>query len=59
VFVPVLDDRDLASHLVWSSSSRLVTDVWVAGVAWCATGVRLGRRQAREVQARAERLAVS
>lgn len=31
VFVPTLEDTDLVSHLVWSSTSRLVTDVWVAG----------------------------
>jgi 5-methylthioadenosine/S-adenosylhomocysteine deaminase len=31
-FVPLLDDGMLLEHLVWSASSRLVTDVWVAGV---------------------------
>ena len=31
-FVPLLDDGMLVEHLVWSASSRLVTDVWVAGV---------------------------
>ena len=31
-FVPLLDDAMLLEHLVWSASSRLVTDVWVAGV---------------------------
>jgi 5-methylthioadenosine/S-adenosylhomocysteine deaminase len=30
-FVPVLDDRDLIAHAVWSASRRLVRDVWVAG----------------------------
>ena len=30
-FVPLLDDAMLLEHLVWSASSRLVTDVWVAG----------------------------
>ncbi len=30
-FVPLLDDAMLVEHLVWSASSRLVTDVWVAG----------------------------
>jgi 5-methylthioadenosine/S-adenosylhomocysteine deaminase len=30
-FVPLLDDQQLIEHLVWSGSSRLVTDVWVAG----------------------------
>jgi len=31
-FVPLLDDTMLIEHLVWSASSRLVTDVWVGGV---------------------------
>jgi 5-methylthioadenosine/S-adenosylhomocysteine deaminase len=31
VFVPLLDDDQLIEHLVWSGSSRLVTDVWVGG----------------------------
>lgn len=30
-FVPLLDDEQLVEHLVWSASSRLVTDVWVEG----------------------------
>jgi len=30
-FVPLLDDGMLIEHLVWSGSSRLVTDVWVGG----------------------------
>jgi 5-methylthioadenosine/S-adenosylhomocysteine deaminase len=30
-FVPWLEDVQLVEHLVWSGSSRLVTDVWVAG----------------------------
>ncbi len=30
-FVPLLEDAQLVEHLVWSASSRLVTDVWVAG----------------------------
>ena len=30
-FVPLLDDAMLIEHLVWSASSRLVTDVWVGG----------------------------
>jgi hypothetical protein len=29
---------DLVSHLVWSASSRLVTDVWVAGTRVVADG---------------------
>ena len=31
VFVPWLEDAQLVDHLVWAASSRLVTDVWVAG----------------------------
>jgi 5-methylthioadenosine/S-adenosylhomocysteine deaminase len=31
-FVPLLDDVMLVEHLVWSASSRLITDVWVGGV---------------------------
>jgi 5-methylthioadenosine/S-adenosylhomocysteine deaminase len=31
VFVPLHSDAQLVDHLVWSASSRLVTDVWVAG----------------------------
>ena len=60
VFVPVLDDRDLVSHLVWSSSSRLVDDVWVAGTQVVADGVCTSvdvERASHEVQARAGRLA--
>jgi 5-methylthioadenosine/S-adenosylhomocysteine deaminase len=30
-FVPLLEDAQLTEHLVWSASSRLVTEVWVAG----------------------------
>ena len=30
-FVPMFDDAMLIEHLVWSASSRLVTDVWVGG----------------------------
>jgi 5-methylthioadenosine/S-adenosylhomocysteine deaminase len=30
-FVPLLADMMLIEHLVWSASSRLVTDVWVGG----------------------------
>lgn len=60
VFVPALDDSDFFSHLVWSSSSRLVTDVWVAGRRVVEDGRCVSvdvERAAREVQARAERLA--
>jgi 5-methylthioadenosine/S-adenosylhomocysteine deaminase len=59
-FVPTLDDGDLTSHLVWSSSSRLVTDVWVAGRRVVERGACVSvdvERASREVQARAERLA--
>jgi 5-methylthioadenosine/S-adenosylhomocysteine deaminase len=57
---PIVTDRDVVSHLVWAASSRLVTDVWVAGRAVVAAGacttvdVPLARR---EVQERAARLA--
>jgi len=62
VFVPTLSDRDLVSHLVWSASSRLVENVWVAGKrvvkdSRCMT-VDVPRALG-EVQARAERLAVA
>src|SRR5581483_1161839 len=62
VFVPVLDDGDLVSHLVWSSSSRLVTDVWVDGRRVVEGGRCVSadvERASREVQVRAERLARS
>jgi 5-methylthioadenosine/S-adenosylhomocysteine deaminase len=59
-FVPLLDDAMLVEHLVWSASSRLVTDVWVDGVQVvsdrrCLT-VDAARARA-EVEARARRLA--
>jgi 5-methylthioadenosine/S-adenosylhomocysteine deaminase len=60
VFVPVLDGRDLVSHLVWSSSSRLVEDVWVAGKQVVADGACTSvdvERASHEVQLRAARLA--
>ena len=58
-FVPLLDDGQMIEHLVWSASSRLVTDVWVAGVPvvvsqQCLT-VDVGRAR-REVEERALRL---
>jgi 5-methylthioadenosine/S-adenosylhomocysteine deaminase len=59
-FVPVVEDRDLLSHLVWSAGSRLVTDVWVAGEQVVAEGRCLtvdGERARAEVQQRALRLA--
>ncbi len=59
-FVPLLEDARLIEHLVWSASSRLVTDVWVAGrqvvEAGRCTTVDL-RRACEEVEARARRLA--
>jgi 5-methylthioadenosine/S-adenosylhomocysteine deaminase len=59
-FTPLLDDRDVVSHLAWSASSRLVTDVWVAGErvvrgGSCATVDE--ERARREVTVRARRLA--
>jgi len=59
-FVPLLDDTMLTEHLVWSASSRLVTDVWVGGVPVVADRevltVDVDRARA-EVGARAARLA--
>jgi 5-methylthioadenosine/S-adenosylhomocysteine deaminase len=59
-FVPLLDDAMLVEHLVWSASSRLVTDVWVAGAQVVSDGevttVDLDRARA-EVGKRAARLA--
>ena len=59
-FVPLVEDRDLVSHLVWSASSRLVSDVWVAGRQVVAGGECLtvdSEQAAREVEQRARRLA--
>ncbi len=59
-FVPLVDDRDLLSHLVWSASSRLVADVWVGGRQVVADGRCLTvdeERARREVQDRAASLA--
>jgi 5-methylthioadenosine/S-adenosylhomocysteine deaminase len=59
-FVPLLDDAQLIEHLVWSASSRLVTDVWVDGTAVVSDGRCLtvdDQRARHEVQVRAERLA--
>jgi 5-methylthioadenosine/S-adenosylhomocysteine deaminase len=61
-FVPIVDERDLVSHLVWSASSRLVSDVWVAGRQVVAAGECLTvdfERAAHEVERRARRLAGS
>ncbi len=63
-FVPMLDgdrseDDRMVEHLVWSASSRLVTDVWVAGVPVVTAGECLTvdvERARREVEARARRL---
>jgi 5-methylthioadenosine/S-adenosylhomocysteine deaminase len=59
-FVPIVDESDVVSHLLWSSSSRLVKDVWVGGRQVVRDGrcVTVGEREARaEVQRRAERIA--
>jgi 5-methylthioadenosine/S-adenosylhomocysteine deaminase len=58
-FVPLLEDAQMIEHLVWSASSRLVTDVWVAGVPVVAAGRCLTvdvERARHEVEARARRL---
>jgi 5-methylthioadenosine/S-adenosylhomocysteine deaminase len=59
-FTPALDDDQLIAHLAWGASSRLVTDVWVAGrqvvdVGACTTID--GSIARRELVARARRLA--
>jgi 5-methylthioadenosine/S-adenosylhomocysteine deaminase len=59
-FVPLLEDAQLIEHLVWSSQSRLISDVWVGGNQVVADGECLtveGPRARREVQRRAHRLA--
>ena len=61
-FVPLLEDAQLIEHLVWSSQSRLISDVWVGGNQVVADGECLtveGPRARREVQRRAHRLAGS
>ncbi len=61
-FVPVLADADLMAHLVWSSASHLVADVWVGGRQVVAAGVCTSVdtvEAARQVQARAARLAAA
>ena len=45
VFVPWLKDAQLVDHLVWAASSRLVTDVWVAGRQVVESGVHHRRRR--------------
>jgi 5-methylthioadenosine/S-adenosylhomocysteine deaminase len=60
--VPVLDESDLVSHLLWSSSSRLVRDVWVGGrqVVRDGTCLTVDDAEARaQVQQRALRIAES
>lgn len=59
-FVPVVDPGDIVAHTVWSASSRLVTDVWVAGRHVVEDGVCTTVDEAearRQVQDRAVRLA--
>ena len=58
-FVPLLEDDHLIEHAVWAASSRLVTDVWVAGRQMVADGQCLtvdGTEARRQVEARARRL---
>jgi 5-methylthioadenosine/S-adenosylhomocysteine deaminase len=58
-FVPLLEDDHLIEHAVWAASSRLVTDVWVAGRQVVADGQCLtvdGTEARRQVEARARRL---
>ncbi len=59
-FTPLVEERDLLSHLLWSASSRLVEAVWVDGdqVVGDGRALRVDEERARaEVQARARRLA--
>ncbi|MDQ6637245.1 MAG: amidohydrolase [Candidatus Dormibacteraeota bacterium] len=59
-FVPLVEPQDVCSHLLWSASSRLISDVWVAGKQVVANGECLTvdrERAQREVQLRAVRLA--
>ncbi len=61
-FVPLLDDGMLVEHLVWSASSRLVTDVWVGGVPVVVDRVHATvdvERARHEVARRAARLAAA
>jgi 5-methylthioadenosine/S-adenosylhomocysteine deaminase len=60
VFAPIVEERDLISHLVWSASSRLVESVWIEGEQVFAGGraLRVDEERARhEVSQRARRLA--
>jgi 5-methylthioadenosine/S-adenosylhomocysteine deaminase len=58
-FTPTLNTDELIAHLVWAASSRLVTDVWVAGrqvvVAGTCTSIDAAAARA-EVTRRAHRL---
>ena len=59
-FVPMLEDAQLIEHLVWSSQSRLISDVWVGGNQVVADGECRtvdGQKARHEVQRRAHRLA--
>ena len=59
-FVPLVRPRDLCSHLLWSASSRLITDVWVGGQHVVSNGDCLTvdkERAQHQVQLRALRLA--
>ena len=61
-FVPMLGDDRMVEHLVWSASSRLVTDVWVAGVPVVVAGECLTvdvDRACHEVETRARRLSMA
>ncbi len=58
-FVPATDDAELLAHLVWASSSRSVSDVWVGGRQVVAGGVCTtvdAAEARRQVAARAQRL---
>jgi 5-methylthioadenosine/S-adenosylhomocysteine deaminase len=58
-FTPLLHDDQLIEHLVWSASSRLVTDVWVGGEQVVMAGHCLTvdvERARAEVDRRARRL---
>lgn len=59
---PALDGDQLVAHLVWSASSRLVTDVWVAGRHVVSDGRCTtvdGATARREVHRRARRVAAA
>jgi 5-methylthioadenosine/S-adenosylhomocysteine deaminase len=58
-FVPLHEDAQLVEHLVWSGSSRLVSDVWVAGRQVVAAGECLTvdvAEASRQVEERSRRL---